>query len=189
MSADGSVPARGDSTEPGRAPFGRRRRDRLVVLVASVAGPLVLGGAGGAITARAIPGWYAGIAKPSWNPPSWLFGPVWTVLYIAMGIAAWRVWRLGTAPRASSERRAEVGSALRIYGAQLALNASWTPVFFGLRRIGVAFAIIAVLLGAIVETLRRFSRLDRAAALLLVPYLGWVAFATALNGSIWLRNR
>lgn len=169
--------------------FGHRRRDRLIALVLSVAAPLVLGGAGGVITASAIAGWYAELAKPPWNPPSWLFGPVWTALYIAMGIAAWRIWRRGTVPGASPALRADVRSALLVYVAQLALNAGWTPVFFGLKRIDFALAIIVVLLVAIVETVRRFYRLDRPAALLLLPYLGWVAFATALNGSIWLLNR
>ena len=169
--------------------FGRRRRDRLVALGLLVAMPLVLGGAGGVITASAIPAWYTELAKPPWNPPSWLFGPVWTALYIAMGVAAWRIWRRAIVPGASQTLRAAVRSALLVYGVQLALNAIWTPVFFGLKRTDVALAIIAVLVVAIVETVRRFNRLDRAAALLLLPYLGWVAFATALNGSIWLLNR
>ena len=132
---------------------------------------------------------YAELVRPAWAPPGWLFGPVWTVLYVAMGVAAWRVWRRGAAPEATPALRAEVRSALLIYVVQLALNASWTPMFFGLKRVDVALAIIIAMLVAIAETVRRFYRLDRPAALLLLPYLGWVAFATVLNGSIWLLNR
>lgn len=169
--------------------FGQRRRDRLIALVLSVATPLVLGAAGGVITAGAIPGWFSELAKPPWNPPSWLFAPVWTALYIAMGLAAWRIWRLGTARDASPTLRAGVRSALLVYGTQLLLNAIWTPAFFGLKRVDLALVIIVLMLAAIVETVRRFNRLDRPAAALLLPYLAWVTFATALNGSIWLLNR
>lgn len=169
--------------------FGRRRRDQMIVLTLSLAIPLMLGGAGGVITASAIPGWYAELAKPPWNPPSWLFGPVWTTLYVAMGVAAWRIWRRAIEPGASLALVAAVRSALRVYGVQLALNAIWTPVFFGLKRIDLALVIIAVLLVAIIETIRRFKNLDRTAAALLLPYLVWVTFATVLNASIWLLNR
>jgi benzodiazapine receptor len=144
---------------------------------------------GGLITANAIPGWYGDLAKPSWNPPSWLFGPVWTTLYIAMGIAAWRVWRLGTTRDTSPTQKAGVRLALFVYAIQLALNASWTPMFFGLKRVDLALVMIVLMLAAIAETARRFSRLDRAAAMLLLPYLVWVTFATMLNASIWLLNR
>ena len=189
MNTQNDAPIRGNSVGHEGSLFGRRRRDRLIALGLSMTTPLALGGAGGVITARAIPGWYAELTKPSWNPPSWLFGPVWTVLYVAMGVAAWRVWRRGAAPEATPALRAEVRSALLIYVVQLALNASWTPMFFGLKRVDVALAIIIAMLVAIAETVRRFYRLDRPAALLLLPYLGWVAFATVLNGSIWLLNR
>ena len=184
---DNAAAARESAGE--RFAFGRRRRDRLIVLALSVALPLALGGAGGVITANAIPGWYAELAKPPWNPPSWLFGPVWTALYIAMGIAAWRTWRRGIEPGASPALRANVRGALLVYAGQLALNAIWTPVFFGLKRLDIALVIIAVLLLAIVETVRRFYRFDRPAAMLLLPYLACVSFATALNTSLWLLNR
>jgi tryptophan-rich sensory protein len=159
----------------------------VVGLIVSVAVPLALGGIGGAITAGAIPGWYATLAKPSWNPPSWLFGPVWTVLYVAMGVAAWRVWRAGRTPLPPAQGPV-VRRALIAYGVQLALNASWTPVFFGLKRIDIALVIIVAMLLAIAETTRRFYRVDRRAALLLLPYLAWVAFATVLNARIWQLN-
>lgn len=172
-----------------RGASGRRRLGHLIALVLSVAAPLGLGAAGGVITAGAIPGWYAELAKPAWDPPSWLFGPVWTTLYIAMGIAAWRVWRLSAAHDASTALKVRVRSALLLYGVQLLINASWSPVFFGLKRVDIALIVIVLMLAAIVETVRRFNRLDRTAAALLLPYLAWVSFATVLNASIWLLNR
>ena len=187
MKNHSDVPAREDSGSGFT--FGLRGRDRLIVLVLSVATPLVLVGAGGAITADAIPGWYAELPKPTWKPPSWLIGPVWTVLYLTMGVAAWLVWRRGAVPGASTALKSQVRAALVVYGVQLVLNASWSPMFFGLKRVDFALVIIVMMLLAIAETIRRFYRLDRLAALLLAPYLGWVAFATVLNASIWLLNR
>lgn len=163
-----------------------RTRD-IIALVASVALPLGLGAVGGVVTADAIPDWYAGLAKPAWNPPNWLFGPVWTVLYASMGVAAWLVWRRGRdteSPAAPSLVR----SALTVYAAQLALNAIWSPVFFGLKRLDIAFVIIVAMLVLIAETMRRFHRVRPVAALLLAPYLAWVTFATLLNWSVWRLN-
>ncbi len=188
MSIQGNAQLRVEPAGSGFV-FGRHRRDRLIALGLSMAAPLMLGAAGGVITAGAIPGWYSEIVKPSWNPPSWLFGPVWTTLYIAMGLAAWRIWSLGTASDASPTLNARVRSALLVYGIQLLLNGIWTPVFFGLKRVDLALVIIVLMLAAIVETVRRFNRLDRPAAALLLPYLAWVTFATVLNASIWLLNR
>lgn len=165
-----------------------RARD-LIALAASIAVPLALGAAGGIVTARALPDWYAALTKPAWNPPGWVFGPVWTVLYTIMGIAAWLVWRRGRAVEGSPDERAGVRAALRIYGAQLAMNAIWTPVFFGVQRLDAALVVILALLVAIGETIRRFRRVSPAAAVLLLPYLAWVAFATVLNWSIWRLNR
>lgn len=125
--------------------------------------------------------WFAALAKPSWQPPNWLFGPVWTTLYLLMGIAAWRVWRCGPAP--------DVAVALRWWWAQLALNALWTPVFFGLHAPGPALAVILTLAVLIVLTMRAFARVDRLAAGLLLPYLAWVSFASVLNASLWWLNR
>jgi len=172
----------------GNAQRGQRSGRGLIALVISMTIPLALGAVGGAITARAIPVWYAGLAKPTWNPPPWLFGPVWTLLYLGMGVAAWRIWRRGSAPEANGAVRAATRTALAAYALQLVLNANWTPVFFGLRRIDLAFLIIVAMLAAILETTRRFYRLDRGAAWLLIPYLGWVTFATVLNGRIWQLN-
>ena len=125
-------------------------------------------------------GWYAGLAKPAWNPPDWLFGPVWTILYAMMAVAAWRVWLQGG--------WAQQKKALGLFLLQWALNALWTPLFFGLHRPGWALAEILVLLAAILATMRTFWRLDRPAGLLFLPYAAWVAFATVLNGTIWRMN-
>lgn len=134
-----------------------------------------------AAAAFAMPGeWYAVLKKPAWNPPAWLFGPVWTVLYIMMAVAAWLVWRRGgwTAQR----------GPLRLYLGQLALNAAWSPLFFGLKMPGLAFAEILLLLAAIVVTALAFRRVSPAAAWLFVPYIAWVAFASFLNFTLWRLN-
>ena len=122
-------------------------------------------------------GYYASLVKPSWSPPAWVFGPVWTALYLMMAVAAWLVWRQGgwRAQRAP----------LSLYLLQLALNALWTPVFFGLRSPGLALVVIVSLGAAIVLTGRAFRPVSRIASWLLVPYLAWVVFAAALNFSIW----
>ena len=122
-----------------RSRLGHRRRDRFIALILAVALPLVLGGAGGVVTAAAIPGWYAGLSKPPWNPPSWVFGPVWTTLYLLMGVASWRVWRSQLLAGAGPRAQQRVRSALVTYSGQLALNAVWSPVFFGLKRIDLGF--------------------------------------------------
>jgi len=128
-----------------------------------------------------MPGeWFAALKKPAWNPPGWVFGPVWTALYAMMAAAAWLVWQRG----GWKEQR----KPLLIFLAQLALNALWTPLFFGLHRPGVAFAEIVLLWLAIVATLVAFRPVNRTAAWLLVPYLAWVSFAAVLNGTLWRLN-
>lgn len=124
--------------------------------------------------------WFAALTKPSWQPPNWLFGPVWTTLYLMMGIAAGLVWRRGPAPA--------VRDALAIYAVQLLLNALWTPVFFGAHALGAALVVIVVLWIAIALTIVRFWSIHRVAAALLLPYLAWVSFATALNAELWRLN-
>jgi tryptophan-rich sensory protein len=129
-----------------------------------------------------MPGeWYSALNKPAWNPPGWIFGPVWTALYAMMAVAAWLVWRRGGF---AVQRR-----PLGLFLAQLALNALWTPLFFGLRQPGVAFAEIILLWLGILATLLAFRSVSRTATWLLVPYLAWVSFATALNGTLWMLNR
>lgn len=127
-----------------------------------------------------IDGWYAALQKPSWNPPAWVFGPAWTVLYISMAVAAWLVWRQGG-------WKAQ-GRALGLFLVQWVLNALWTPLFFGLHRPGLAFAEIVILWLAIAATLAAFWRINKVAGALLVPYLAWVTFAAALNFAIWRLN-
>jgi benzodiazapine receptor len=125
--------------------------------------------------------WYFRINRPPWTPPGWLFGPVWTTLYVMIGVSAWRVWRVGGFRRDRT--------ALGLLLVQWALNFAWTGLFFGLRRPDIALAEIIVLLVFIAATAWRFRRHDLAACLLLVPYLLWVSFATVLNGAFWWLNR
>jgi len=125
-------------------------------------------------------GWYAELAKPAWNPPGWLFGPVWTVLYAMMAVAAWLIWLRGGW---KMQRR-----ALGLYLVQWALNALWTPIFFGMQRPGLAFAEIILLLVAICATLVSFWRISRVAGVLLLPYTLWTSFAAVLNFAIWQMN-
>lgn len=155
---------------------GSRRRD-----VPALVGWIVLtflASATGAFVSTG--GWYAALVKPSWNPPGWLFGPVWTLLYTMMAVAAWQVWREGGW---KTQKR-----ALSLYLAQWALNALWTPLFFGLHRPGLAFVEILALDMAVLGTLAVFWGVKRLAGALLVPYALWVGFATVLNYTIWRLN-
>jgi len=136
-------------------------------------------GLGSLFTMVSLGGWYPALVKPSWNPPSWLFGPVWTVLYAMMAVAGWLVWRRG-GPGGRT--------ALQLFAVQLVLNVGWSAVFFGLQLPGLAFAEILVLWVAIAATLRTSWRVSRAAGILLVPYLLWVSFAAVLNFAIWRLN-
>ncbi len=153
-----------------------------LVLLAALALPLAVGALGAIGTGAAVATWYQTLVRPSFAPPSWVFGPVWTVLYLMMGWASWLVWRAGW-------RRPEVRAALALYLVQLAFNLAWSFLFFGLRRPDLALAEILVLFALIVWTLARFAPLARAAAWLLVPYAAWVAFAAVLNGGFWWLNR
>lgn len=157
------------------------QRPRTLSFCLSIALTLAVSTIGGLATTRSVDSWYAGLNKPSFNPPNWVFGPVWTALYIVMAIAAWRVY-LG--PESRSRR-----TALALYGMQLALNLAWSLIFFGLRSPLPALLEFALLLLAIVGTAVSFWRLDRPAGLLLVPYAIWSAFAFVLNLEIWRLNR
>ena len=123
-------------------------------------------GIGGAVTSPQIGNWYATLAKPSWNPPNWVFGPVWSALYLCMAVAAWLVWR--------QKGLAGAGGPLALFGVQLALNTLWSCLFFGLHSPGLAFAEIILLWVAIVATMMTFWRRSVLAGLLFVPYLAWV---------------
>lgn len=135
---------------------------------------------GGAATRRSVAGWYPGLRKPSWTPPSGAFGPVWTVLYAQMAYSAHRVARLPDPGR----RR-----ALALWWLQLGLNAAWTPVFFGARRTGAGAVVVCTLLPAVAATAVASARVDRPAGLLFAPYLAWSTYAAALNLEIWRQNR
>ena len=158
----------------------RSRLVDIVGLVLFVALCLGIAALGAAVTATSVKTWYANLAKPSFNPPDAVFGPVWTVLYVLMGIAAWRVWRIAD--------RDTARGPLTLFALQLALNLGWSVVFFGLQKIGAAVATIVVLDVAILVTMLAFRTVDRVAALLMAPYLAWVTFATVLNIAIWRLN-
>jgi len=151
-----------------------------VGLLVWIALSLLAGVIGSLFTAHSVTTWYVALAKPSWTPPSWLFGPVWTVLYLLMGLAAWLVWRKGGFAAATAP--------LALFLVQLALNTTWPILFFGLRRPGLAFGEIVLLWCFILATTIAFWCRRPAAAYLMLPYLGWVSFALALNLSIWRLN-
>lgn len=147
--------------------------------IAALIGLIVLcqlAGASGALITDAS--WYRALDRPSWAPPGWIFGPVWISLYTMMGVAAWRVWR-SDAPTRSK--------ALTWFGVQLALNAAWTPVFFGAKSLGGGLVVIVALLGCIAMMIAAYRLISRLAVALSVPYLLWVGFASGLNASLWLR--
>ncbi len=153
-----------------------RRRDvlGLVAFVVMCFGVSLLGGRA-APPALAV--WYPGLAKPSWTPPSWAFGPAWTLLYPMVAVAGWLAWREG---------RSRIGTLLFLL--QLALNAIWPWVFFGERRLGLALACALALVAATSLTIRAFWPVSRGAAILMLPYLAWVGFATALTAALWRLN-
>jgi len=136
---------------------------------------------GSLFTYKSIPTWYAALSKPSFNPPSWLFAPVWTGLFLLMGIAAFLIWKKGL-------KRRDVKIALGTFAFQLVLNTLWSILFFGLHKPLVAFCEIVVLWAAILWTILLFCKISKAAAWLLVPYIIWVSFAAVLNFSLMMLN-
>lgn len=134
---------------------------------------------GSIFTTSSIPTWYASINKPAFNPPNWIFGPVWTTLFLLMGLALYLIW---------NKKGKEVKKALNIFWLHLGLNIFWSLLFFGLKNPGLAFIEILILLGLIVYLTVLFYRLEKAAGLLLLPYLAWTTFATFLNFAIWRLN-
>lgn len=141
---------------------------------------LAAGGLGAIATTPEINGWYRTIAKPAWNPPDWVFGPVWTTLFVMMGLAAWLVWK------PSGFRAAYL--PLTLFALQLALNIAWSWIFFGMHQIGWAFVEIVTLWVTILATNIAFFRRSKGAGFLLVPYLAWVTFASVLNFTVWRMN-
>ena len=150
----------------------------LLIAIGSVAATAAIGNI---VTLPFIPTWYAGLAKPDFNPPNWIFGPVWTLLYVLMAIAFYRVLRLSP----STEGRTE---AITEFAIQLVFNAFWTVAFFGLQSPGAGLVVMTLLWLAIVANIARFTRLDHIAAVLLVPYIVWVSFAALLNVAIFRLN-
>jgi benzodiazapine receptor len=150
-------------------------------LLASLGVVLAAGGIGSLATTKAIPTWYQGLKKPAFNPPNWLFGPAWTVLYLLMAVAAFLIWKQGlNAPG--------IKLALLVFLVQLALNALWSILFFGLRSPLAGFVDIVVLWLAILATIILFFRVLPAAGILLLPYIGWVTFAAVLNAAVLRLN-
>lgn len=164
-------------TLPTAAPLSLLQRLALAILPAIAASA-----AGGLITSPNIPGWFSALVKPSFNPPNWIFGPVWTVLYCMMAYAVFRI--LSLPPGTPGRSRAII-----LFFVQMALNASWSFAFFGANSTLLGLVVIVPLLAMILATITAFRPLDRMAALLLVPYAAWVSFATVLNASLWALNR
>lgn len=150
------------------------------VLAAFVAGCLAIGALGGLATSSGLQGWYPALRKPFLNPPDWVFAPVWSFLYILIAVAGWRLW--SGKPRTSFRARA-------LFAGQLALNAAWSPVFFGLRSLAGGLAVVLLLWFSIAALFRTLRREDRTTALLLAPYWAWVTFAAYLNLGIYWINR
>ena len=157
-----------------------KRRQDLLGLVVFIALCLFVSGIGGAITATSVGTWYQALQKPPFNPPDWVFAPVWTTLYLLMAIAGWRVWRQ-VQPKV-------YGLAIMVFAAQLGLNLLWSFLFFGLQRIDLAMFEVVILLVFIIANTLLFWRIDRLAGALFVPDVLWVAFAIALNSSLWILN-
>ncbi len=149
-------------------------------LIISIVACVAIGGLSGALTAGSISSWYLTLQKPSWNPPNGIFAPVWTTLYIAMGIAFARIWN-----KPASDLKT---TAMLLFAAQLFLNFWWSIIFFNVRELGWALVEILLMWSAIVATIFYFSKLDRTAMALMIPYICWVSFATFLNFTIWKLN-
>lgn len=152
----------------------------LVALALLVGLCLGIGALGGSLAEASAETWYDDLIKPAFTPPGTMFGSVWTILYILIAVAAWRVWR-------GADWQTARGP-LTLFALQLALNLGWSVVFFGLQKIGAAVATIIVLDVAILVTTLAFRTVDRAAALLMTPYLAWVLFGTVLNVATWRLN-
>lgn len=162
--------------------MGTEQRKRTAKLIASILIPQIIGVIGALFTMPSIGSWYAGLNKPSFNPPNWIFGPVWTALYLMMGIALYLVWKKGL-------NRRDIGRALAAFTAQLVLNLAWTFIFFFMKTPLAAFIEIIILWIAIAVAMALFFRISRTAGLLLVPYILWVSYAALLNFMLWHLNR
>jgi len=165
------------------ARFGRLPHDRpILALAVAVLTVEVVGASGAVFTAQGLGMWYETLQRPALAPPSWVFGPVWTVLFALIGVAVWLVWRRVD----SSPREARLAGG--VFAVHFVFNLGWSAVFFGLQEVGVGLVVIGVLWLLIAATMWTFGRVDRRAAVLLVPYLLWVSFAAFLNYRFWVLN-
>ena len=167
---------------PGPGAPERELPRHLVALVGFLGASYSAAALGSAFTLPALRPWYRTLRKPGWTPPDWIFGPVWTGLYTLMAIAAWLVFRAGARHPAASR------SALQAWFGQLLLNVAWSAAFFGRRNPGAGLLVIVALLAAIARAVALTSQVTRVGAILLLPYLAWTTFATALNARIWQLN-
>jgi tryptophan-rich sensory protein len=178
------------SPRPGRTPGPSNPRGQTpqghgspwLALVGFIGLCLLVGVTAAAFNAPAMQSWYGTLLRPPATPPDWLFGPVWTLLHITIGTAAWLVWWKAPQGRRQS-------AALQLWGWQLLLNAAWSPAFFGLHSPPAGMLVIVPLVVLIGLTIAAFARLHRGAALLLAPYLVWTCYATYLNAGFWWLNR
>ena len=153
----------------------------ILKLIVSISIPLLIGFTSGFFTITGVGSWYQTIQKPSWNPPGWVFGPVWTTLYVMMGIALFLIWK-------SSANKDVKQTAILLFSIQLILNFFWSFIFFNQQQPGWALVEIIILWSAILITIFSFSKINNTASWLLVPYISWVSFATILNYTIWKLN-
>jgi tryptophan-rich sensory protein len=149
-------------------------------LIIAILLPMLVGGFSGFLTANSINGWYTTLIQPSFNPPNWVFGPVWTTLYLIMGISLYRIWSLPV----SEERNKAIG----IFALQMTLNFFWSLIFFKWHLIGLALAEIILMWFMIATMIHHFRKLDAAAGYMNIPYLLWVSFASVLNGAYYFLN-
>ena len=156
------------------------KRSNGIKLILSIVLCVSLGSVGGLVTVSEIPTWYASLNKPSFNPPNWLFGPVWTTLYVLMGISVYLIWKQPV----SKERN----KALQLFILQFILNFCWSFIFFGLHATGWALIEMIALWILILLSILHFAKHSKTAAWLLVPYISWVSFALLLNAAIWKLN-
>jgi tryptophan-rich sensory protein len=159
----------------------KTKNKKRVAIIISIIICLIVGGIAGSVTSSAIPVWYADLNKPFFTPPNWVFGPVWTLLYILMGWSAGWVWSFGSYHK-------WVKTALYHFGAQLLLNGMWSLVFFGLKNILGGLIIILALLVLVYMTIKWFKVINKKTAYLLYPYFGWLLYATALNIGVLALN-